>query len=229
MKLSEFKFRVKAQTPNIGVSGATDQQICDLLNQACDQINLLTKVYKGTTGGYTDFAVVADQQIYSLSSIAPTYLGMGKEGLYFKDSNGEWISIIPKTKAWIDERFPGWLNASSVDVPTYYWVDGDELGFYPAPNTSLSAGARIYHLKKCTPMDNDDNYPWTNLTTELTALRAMDDAIIAYARWKLSPAIGANFDSDLTYREYMIEVQKGVRLIRRRPDLTIDSDYVMRS
>ena len=54
MKQSEFLFRLKLQIPNIKETGITDNQIVDLLSQAVDQVNLLTKVYKT----YTDFSIL---------------------------------------------------------------------------------------------------------------------------------------------------------------------------
>ena len=221
MKQSEFLFRLKLQIPNIKETGITDNQIVDLLSQAVDQVNLLTKVYKT----YTDFSIVADQQIYNLSTIVPSYLGIDKKVIFLKDTNAEWQPLFPKTKDWISKIYRQWLNAESVTLPNWYWLDGDELGFYPPPDTAYTNGGRIYHFKKSTAMSNNDHYPWTGSTTQITAFIPLDDAIIAYVRWKLSPAIGAVTDADLRYQEFIAECKKGAQQIKRRPDLTTDSQY----
>lgn len=218
MKLSQFITRIKIQVPNIG---ADDDAITDLLNKGCDQVNLLTKVYRG----YTDFNIVADQAIYNFSTIAPTYLGMDKKGVYLKDSNNNWVELYPKSKDWLAENYPDWLNADSVAMPQWYYVEADELGFYQPPSTSLSSGGRIYHLKKRTDMSSGDHYPFTGSSTEITALTPLDDAIVAYARWKLSPAVGAVTDADLREQEFLKECRKGAMQIKRRPDLTSDSTF----
>lgn len=224
MTLNEFRTRIKLEVPNIGQSGLTDAQIDNLINQAPNHINRLTKVYKTST----DFNIVAEQQVYQLSSVAPTYLDMDKQGAFFLDSNSDFQYMYPKTFAWINETYPNWINADSVAIPTYYWVDGDDIGFYPKPSTALTNGCRIYHLKSATAMDNNGNYPWNNTTSEIKALQALDDAIIAYVRWKLSPSFGQNTDADIMERHFITECRKGAMQVRRRRDLTLDFDYRMR-
>ena len=147
MKLSELIYRVQLHVPNIKESGISTTQIETLLNQACNQINLIAKVYKGLTGGYTDFNIVANQQFYSLASNVTTYLGMAKEGMYFYTSDSEWKKVYPKTKAWLDKSFPNWLNADAVEIPQYYAIEGDELFLYPKCEDSRTNGARLFHLK----------------------------------------------------------------------------------
>lgn len=221
MKQSEFLFRLKLEIPNMKESGITDNELVTLINQGVNQTNLIAKVYKG----YTDFNVVAEQQIYELSTVAPTFLGMSALPLKFLDSNSQYQKIYPKTKEWIENIDPDWENADSTALPTFYWVEGNDLGFYQKPSTSRTNGARLYHLKKGTPMSNDDHYPFTGSTTEITAFIPLDDAIIAYVRWKLSPAIGAVTDADLRKREFLEECAKGLRQIKRRPDITSDSTF----
>jgi hypothetical protein len=74
-------------------------------------------------------------------------------------------------------------------------------------------------------MSNDGHYPFSGTTTEITAFSPLYDALIAWCRWKLSPAYGAVTDVDIRYREFLLECQKGAAQIRRSPDLSHDSDY----
>ena len=221
MKQSEAIFRLKLQVPNIKESGITDTELASLLKQGCDKVNVLARVY----AGYTDFNISANQSIYDLSTVAPTYLGMDKKVVYFKDSNNQWQDVVPKTKKWIETVYPNYLNASSQSIPQWYWVEGNEIGFYAPPSTSKTAGARLYHLKKATVTSNADHYLWTGNSTEITALIPLDDAVIAYVRWKLSPSVGAVTDADLRWQEFLKEVQIGAAQIKRRPDLTADRGY----
>lgn len=221
MKQSQFLKRLKLQIPNIKETGYSDSDLIELINQGIDQTNLLAKVYQS----YTDFNIVADQQIYNISEIAPTFLGPVKKRAYLLDDNSEWQPILPKTKDWIENKYRQWLNAESVSLPNWYWIEGDELGFYPPPNTSFSSGGRIFHLKKSTPMSSNDHYPWTGSTTQITAFIPLDDAILAYARWKLSPAFGTVTDVDLREKEFIKECAKGAKQIKRRPDITTDTEY----
>ena len=224
MKLSEFIARIKLQVPNMSETGVTDEYITVLLNTAANAVNLLAKAYSG----YTDFNIEAEKRTYDLSLVCPTFLGRDKRGLFFKNASDQWEDIIPKTEAWLSETHPDYLNASSVVIPDYYFIGGDTLGFYPPPSTTKASGARLYHLKKANPMTNADHYPFSGTTTEITALSPLDDAIIAFCRWKLSPAFGAVSDTDLRYREYLLECQKGSAQVRRSPDLMNDSGKSMK-
>lgn len=224
MKLSDFLQRIKLGTPNLNQTGIDDDYLTELFNQAVDQVNLLTKVYKT----FTDFNIVADKRIYDLSVVAPLYLGTDKRGFFFKDGNDKWNGqVIPKTEAWLSERYPDYLNASSTVLPRWVWIDGNELGLYPPPSTEKTKGARLYHLRKSNPMTTDDHYPFTGSGVQITAFIALDDAIIAYVKWKLAPSFGNVSDVDLRRREYMDECRKGAKQVKRRRDLTNDSDYGM--
>jgi hypothetical protein len=216
MKLSEFLQRIKLQVPNIGQSGVKDDYLTTLLNTGADETNLLTKSYKG----YTDFNIEANKANYSAALVAPNYLGADKRGLFLKNSAGKWKKITSKTEAYINTTYPDYLNATSVAMPNFCWLEGDDIGFYPAPSTAYTLGCRLYHLKKSNPMTSGDHYPFSGSTTEIVALRPLDSAIIAYCRWKLSPAFGTVTDVDLREREFLNEARKGAMQIRRRPDLS---------
>lgn len=218
MTLGEFIQRIKLQVPNLGQTGVTDPYLTTLLNSAVNAVNALTKVYSG----YTDFNVEASKRIYNLSLVVPTFLGRDKRGLFFLDSDSNWTDLIPKTEAWLAERYPDYLNASAVELPEYYYIKGDELGFYPPPSTSTTSGCRLYHLKKGGVMSSSGHYPFTGTTTEITAFSVLDDAILAFCKWKIAPAYGATTDANLTYREFLLECQKGAIQVRRSPDLMND-------
>lgn len=224
MKQSRFIARIKAQIPNIKETGMTDSQIMEYVNEGVDQSNLYMKVYED----YTDFNIEADKQIYSLSVIAPNYLGMVEKPIQFKDENDLYQPILPKTLNWISKIYRNYLNVESSSLPQWYWIEGDNLGFYSPPNTAKTNGARLYHLKKSNPMSNDDHYPFTGTTTQITAFIPADDAIIAYVRWKLSPAIGAVTDADLRWEEFLKECSRAAKQIKRRPDLTSNQAYRIR-
>ena len=76
-------------------------------------------------------------------------------------------------------------------------------------------------------MTTNDDYPWSGSPTQITAFVALDDALVAYAKWKLSPAFGEKTEQDLREREFLAECSKGSKQIKRRLDLTADSGYGM--
>jgi len=218
MNLGMMTNRVRRQLPSATVESVSDQSIWDELNLGVDECNRYTQVYKG----YTEFSSVANQQIYALSTYVPKYLGITKGGCWYLVGTSL-KELFPKTIRWMDLNIRNWRDLSAAE-PQWYWAEGDDLGLYPKPSTASTL--RIYHLKKSIPMDNANNYPWENTTTEITALQAMDNAIIAHAKWKLSTAVGK--EQDTFYAEFIREIQKAQTQIRRRPDIASHWDNFIR-
>ena len=215
MNLGEFVQRIKLQVPNISSTGVTDPYLKTLIHSAVNAVNALCKVY----AGYTDFNIEAEKRVYDLSTVCPRYLGRDKRGLFFKDSNDKWQQVIPKTEAWLASHYPDYLNATSTEIPQFYYIKGDELGFYPPPSTSKTLGCRLYHLKKGGQMTQDAHYPFSGTAVEISAMLPLDDAIIAFCKWKLNPAFGGVTDQDLRYREYVNECRIGSMQVKRSPDI----------
>ena len=221
MNLGEMILRVRRQLPAATVESVPSEVITTELNIGVNYVNRAVQVYQG----YTEFNFVPEQQVYSLATVVPSYLGIVKSGVWWKDDSGTFKYRIAKTRRWLDSNIPNWRDATS-GVPFWYWVDGDELGFYLKPSTAWAC--RVYHLKKATAMDNNSNYPWMNSTTEVTALQPLDDAIISYAIWKLSAAVGKDTRETPEEALYLRELQKGMTQVRRRKDLMADVDSFMR-
>lgn len=223
MNLGEFKTIIKTKVPQIKDTGITDDELTVIINRGCNEANLIARVFKG----YTDFNIVADQQIYSISSIATTYLGMDKKALWIKDANDKLTYIFPKTEEWLNKKIQFWRDADSTTMPQYYVPDGDNLIIYPACNENRTNGGRLYHIKKAIDMSNDDNYPFSNTTTEMTALIPLDKAIISYCRWQIAPVLNKDTMEDQTEKLFYRDCNMASKQIKRRPDLGNDSDYVL--
>lgn len=217
MTCGEMIARIRRQLPAATVESISDDDIRTELNIGVNEANRWTQVYKG----YTEFSFVPEQQIYSLSEYVPDYLGITKTGVWWQDASEKFQFRVSKTIKWLDLHIPNWRDAGS-GQPFWYWIDGDELGFYQKPSTAYTV--RMYHLKKATSMDNNNNYPWKNTTTEVTAFQGIDDAIIAYARMRLSPAVGKDGNENPLYQEFIREINKARQQIRRRKDLMADLD-----
>lgn len=224
MKLSEFRARLKLALPNLGQAGLTPADLTSLINQACNQANLIIKAYVG----YTDFNVVANQREYDLSVVAPRFIGRDKRGLFFKVS-GEWQKIDPRTESYLSEFNEDYLNSTSTTVPDNYYISGQKLGFDPPANADQVNGIRLYHLMRSVDMVNDDHYPFSGSTSEIPALLPMDNAIIAWCKWQIAPAYGSATDVDLKEREFLAACMRAERQIKSMPDVTIDCYNRMRS
>lgn len=222
MNAGQFVNRVRRMLPALTVESCPDDVIISELNHGCDEINLLAQ----SRHGYTEFLSIPEQQIYSLSTNVPLYLGMKKNGVWWYNSDGKSWYLFPKTLKWLDLHIRNWRDAASGNNPTWYWIEDDDLGFYPKPSAANTI--RIYHLMRAVPMDNLNNYPWDNKTTENLAMRAFDNALVAYARWALSPAAAQPSKEDPLYARFLAEVNKARTQANRRPDFTSDFDYFER-
>ena len=221
MKCGDMIKRVRRQLPTATVESISDEEIRFELNAGVNECNRLAKVYSG----YSEFNAVPEKELYSLSESVPNYLGIIRSGIWFYDANGKSKYLFRKTRFWLDLNIRNWRDAVSGD-PNWYWLEGDELGFYN--KTKSVTKIRVYHLVKAKDMGDNDSYPWSGTATEMISLQGMDDAIIAYARWKLSPAVGAvqpgvGYENPL-YLEFIREVKKGKVQCKRRPDMVGDID-----
>jgi len=199
--------------PSAKKSAISDSKVTTLLNQGCDEVNLLIQIYKG----YTEFTSEADTGIYSLASNVPNYLGMSKNGVWWTTASSTLQRLFPKTMKWLDKRKENWRDGASGE-PQYYWQEGDDLGFDPTPSAARTV--RVYHLMKATPMTTSTKYPFTNGDSEVTAFRPLDDAIVAYARWKVANMLGKDKLGVLTEQEFIEITKRKARQVRRRPDIT---------
>lgn len=221
MTLSEMISRVRRSLPSLTVESASDDVIRGELNIGVNEVNRRCQVYRG----YTEFNFVPEQQLYKLNEVCPRYQGITKNGIWWKDDSGKFKYRVAKTMRWLDSQIPNWRDAPS-GIPFWYFIENSFIGFYQKPSGSQKV--RIHHLMSPVPMDNGSNYPWENTSSELTSLQSLDDAIIAYAVLKLSPAIGQDNKETPAEALFAREIAKAMQQIRRRPDLMSDVDSFMR-
>lgn len=217
MNCGEMLNRLRRAIPSLTVESASDDVLRGELNIAVNEVNRWAQAYTG----YTEFNFVPEQQLYPISQYVPRYLGITKSGVWWQDASSTFQYRIAKTMRWLDLTIPNWRDAPS-GQPFWYFIDGNNIGFYQKPSTAYKV--RVHHLMKAIPMDNNNNYPWENTTTELTALQPLDDAIVAFARFRLSPAVGKEGNENPIWQEYLREINKAMQQIRRRKDLTSDAD-----
>ena len=222
MTLDQLIERFRLQVPDAVSSAIPNSVLTTLFNEACDKINLLIRVYNNT---FT-FTMTENVQTYSLSSVAPTMLVTGKSKARYLDSNSKYQRLWPKTRAYMDERVPSWLDADAGE-PQFYWFDGDEFWVHPKPSATRSSGFKLYGPRTAVAMSNGGHFPWVGTTTEIKAFRPLDLAIVAYARWQISPSLGKDAKGQLDYQGFIEEVVRGSRQVKRRPDLSHSSTYNM--
>jgi hypothetical protein len=217
MNLGQMILRVKRQLPSsVNFDDAT---ITLELNHGVDEANLIAQCYKKTWS----CSSIAEKGEYSISSLCPGYLSIWKSGVWWFDENGKSKYLYPKTKRWLDTFIRNWRDASSALNPTWYAIENDTLIFYPKPSAINTF--TIDGITEATPMDNADNYPWTNGKTEFSALRAFDNAIISYAVWMLAPAVLDKEGRNAYEEQFLKQMKKASAQVKRRWDMTSSYEY----
>lgn len=229
MKLSDLRARVRLQIPSATAEAIADTTINGILNNAVDRVNLISQAYET----FAKVANVPGQQLFSLSAICPGFLSISKSGVWWFTTAGTSVRMWPKTRRWLDNFIVNWRDQGTVTGnPTWYWHEGDELGFQPAStqlSTNVNKDFRVHYLLKSTAMGSDNAYPWNGSTTqELTALMCFDDALIAYALWRLCPALMDKEGRNYYETQYKNEIKLAIAQANRKWDLTSDYDYYIR-
>lgn len=232
MNLAAMTTRVRQQIPaSGGIGDMSDATIQTTLNQGVVKVNLVTQCYQTYIKIANTPATTGIPQQYSLSQICPGYLAMSDSGVWWFTTSGASQIMYVKTRRWLDTYVPNWRDQSPVaSNPTWYWHDGDQLGFYPGStqqSTLPQLDFWIYYLLFPTAMGGPNNFPWTNGLTELTALNCMDDAIIAYAVWKLCPAVLDKEGRNYYEIQFKAECQAGSAQVKRQPDLATSYGYAI--
>lgn len=221
MNCGQLITRVRRQLPAATAESVTEDDIRLELNIAVDKCNVMTSIYRT----YTDITLTANKQVYSLSQDIPSFLGIEKSGVWYYNTSSSWKYLFPKSRRWLDLYIRNWRDLAGGE-PNWYWIYVDELGFYPKP--SAAQVARVHHLKKSTPMDNNNNYPWFNLSTGSGVFEAFDDALVAYAVWALSSAVGKEANKSPEWANFIYQLRLAERLVKKSPDLMSDYDYYTR-
>jgi hypothetical protein len=152
----------------------TASRAIELFNQAHHYICGQAKLYQTTT---QPILLVANQQEYALSGIAPTPLKIWQATFF--SSQGAWTPVYPKNvdTLWYDMG-PDW-QLQSGGQPYYYYERGGYLGLVPYPTITSIGGYPnvtieydyIPTLSEQDAMPLVDNvYPWVYYICALAVL-----------------------------------------------------------
>ena len=203
----------------------TDNTFLDLvLNQGVIDIAAYTACLKTNT----TFDVTADEDEYVLSTEVTDFLTMDKPGLWWNAGTAaapNWQQLDPRTLKYFDKHSLTWRD-DDADDPLEYSIDGDILTVRPEPDTDLTDGFWIYYGKMPGTMSAGTHYAFSGSTTRYTHLEVFNDAIIAFARWKLQQAL--NKDQGDAYKllenAYKRIREEAFSLFKRRLDISAHRD-----
>ena len=135
----------------------------DELNEWMEQAQL-DIVWKAKLKRIRDtFTTVASTARYQLSTIFPNLLRVVSGGVWIYDSDIlRWRKLFYKTKEYMDEFYPQWVNAPA-SKPIFYMEDTDEDMFelYPTPSSECVGTnyCRVYYSQRPTVMATDSSSP----------------------------------------------------------------------
>ena len=220
---------VYSQLPQATQSTITSTFINSMLREACDRINERARFFWKTLSYNLPGNAPASSQFpveFSLSTIFPGYLGMKKVGFWFFDQYGYSHWMIPKTKKWLDIYIRNWRDNQGTTVPIWGYVEDDTFGLYPYVNVPGTYVTMDCLIKAPLP-SNDNNYYWSNSTSEITTFSPFDSAIKAYGVWKCAPAVFDKEGRNANQQYFEQEVKNGIVAVKNNPMLTSDYDYYM--
>lgn len=172
----------------------------------------------------TYFNVSANTREYDIASNVPDYLGVTEVGLWWNSGTADspnWKQLRPKTKKWLDVNIVNWRDSASGD-PEYYYIEGAFIGTHPKPNTALTNGFRLNHVYRPTVMTNGSDYAFEG-AVQIPNLEMLDDCILAYVKWKLTPVSGEQMLENPYEAAYDREIERKKSILNRRPDISNDN------
>ena len=216
MNLSSWKSYIRAVIPAATISSVPDAMITQILNSGALDITKKTLCLKKNQ----QFNVVSGQGQYDLNAILGDYLTPDKSGLYWNNGT-EFTEVFPRTTKELDNEYPNWRSLSPGN-PQFYAIEETILTVVLTPNTSLTNGFWFYYTPMSTDMVNSSDFPFVGSASEIRRLRIFDEALEAYARWKISPILNKD-QQDITQQIYSSTLKEAGDLWDKRPDVFSES------
>lgn len=171
--------------------------------------------------------VTAEERYYTIHEYIDDFLVMDDTVLQWYNGTG-WTDLLPLTFKQLDDEYRNWRNGSSADPMRYAIRNSYEIILDPIPDTTLAEGLWVYYGKRPDRMSTNSDYPFSGSTTEIPQFVHLQELIIEYAEWKLLKAL----DKEKSLEQeklYKLHIEEARLLLDRRPDLTSDEDYKMRT
>src|SRR3990167_5601363 len=159
MNFQALKRRARLIVPQLKPNVAPDPDVEELLNEGALEVARLTGCLKGNI----KFASVADQKEYDVSTISgiqDDFLELDKPRILYRSSaTANYLPLTPKTRKWLDEHVPNWLNNDS-GTPLYYFEEDQKIIFDTAPDTAVSDAFWVFYIKQPPVMTQPAHFPF---------------------------------------------------------------------
>lgn len=190
-----------------------------ILNEGAREFVLLTRCFPREK----KFNVTANNYTYTLSSNVPDFQEMREEGLWHLRSDSStnvWDRLKPTTIRELDQKFPAWRTQSANDFVRNYWQEGDMIGLFYTPSTSLTNGLWIYYYGMSSDMSTTSQYPFTGTTTQDPRLAVYEKYLLAYYKSIALGIMGYKDDAAKKLAEF------GTLCLKARAELVSRRDLV---
>lgn len=124
------------------------------------------------------------------------------------------------SELWLNREYPGWRDLSASDTLQHVAFSYNTSGYLTlltVPKASTTTPSfTLWYLSTGTAMNADDNYPWTNTTTNLTHTEPYQKGIAYYALSVLWRSVGQDTaQADKWFQLYQGQAA-GLREAQRR-------------
>ena len=196
-------------------------QLCkrDILNQATTEFTAITKCLPKDIR----VNVRPGVQSYSMSSITSDFSDLREEGIWHFRSNTQWWRVQPRTIRELDEEVPFWRIQSASDLVRYYWRDGDIVGFYYCPSTTVTKGLWFYYYAQPQAMNSLTDFPFVGSGTEDARLANYDNVLLDYYKAKALGILGYKDDEQKLLGGFYQKCMASKQIMQSRRDLAQES------
>lgn len=172
----------------------------DILNQGEYEFVRLTKCFP------TDnkFNCTANTREYPLRTNVPNYLEPRPEGLWhFRSdtSTNIWERVRPTTIRRLDQRMRTWRTQGKSDLTQEYWIDGDKIGVFYTPSTTIVTGFWFYYFATSSQMSSLTDYPFTGSQAS-SRLEPYHKHLLVYYEYRALGILGYKQDAVAKEKEF---------------------------
>lgn len=202
-------------------------QLCkrDIFNDAQDEFVKITRALPSEK----KFDCTANNPTYLLSTVCPDFNEMRAEGVWHlrSSSSTSWDRLEPTTIRNLDQTNRTWRDMSANDFCRWYYQDGNTIGVYYTPSTSVTNGFNIYYYASPSDMSSLTDHPFSS--NGLPHLEGFERILITYYEYRVLGLLGYKDDSSVKEKEFYQLCQAAKQQLDSRRDLAQTSQGRVRS
>jgi len=210
---------VVPEADEVVIPSESTTQLCkrDIFNEAEREFVKLTKCLPKDK----KFDCVANNSTYSLVTEIPDFLEFKEEGVWHFRSDSSttiWDRMKPTTRRVLDQKYKNWRSHTSSDYCRNYWQDGDEIGIYYTPTSTVTNGFWAYYYATSSQMSTSTDYPFTGAINS-TRLEPYHKHLLVYYEYRALGILGYKQDAQAKLKEFYLLCEQSKSEMQERSDL----------